>query len=156
MSDIHPTNQVLITILENQMVRTEIAFEGLATETYRAEPGGDCNSLERIGKHLISLRQFQLMLLESPLAEQVPSLIASGSVEELLPALKKAAELVHKAIVQHDPEDWYRVPEPPREGKWGEDPTIIRFARPFNDFTNHLGGVRAIRRIFSCGVEQTQ
>ena len=106
MSDIHPTNQVLITILENQMVRTEIAFEGLATETYSAEPGGDCNSLERIGKHLISLRQFQLMLLESPLAERVPSLIASGSVEELLPALKKAAELVHKAIVQHDPEDW--------------------------------------------------
>ena len=96
------------------------------------------------------------MLLESPLAERVPSMSASGSVEELLPALKKAAELVHRAIEQHDPEDWYRVPETPREGKWGEDPTIIRFTRPLNDFTNHLGAVRAIRRLFGCGVEQTQ
>lgn len=156
MSDIHPTNQALITILENQMARTEIAFEGLAAETYSAEPGGDCNSLERIGEHLIRLRQFQLMMLESPLTEQVPSLSESGSVEELLPALKKAAELVHRAIKNHDPEDWYQVPNPPREGKWGEDPTIIRFTRPLNDFTNHLGAVRAIRRIFSCGVEQTQ
>lgn len=156
MSDIHPTNQALITILENQMARTEFAFEGLTAETYSAEPGGDCNSLERIGEHLIRLRQFQLMMLESPLTEQVPSLSASGSVEELLPALKKAAELVHRAIKKHDPEDWYQVPNPPREGKWGEDPTIIRFTRPFNDFTNHLGAVRAIRRIFNCGAEQTQ
>ena len=49
MSDIHPTNQALLTILENQMDRTKFAFEGLTAETYSAEPGGDCNSLERIG-----------------------------------------------------------------------------------------------------------
>ena len=156
MSDIHPTNQVLLTILDNQMGRTEYAFEGITAETYSAEPGGDCNSLERIGEHLIRLRQFQLMMLESPLAQQAPSLSASGSIEQLLPALKKAAELVHRAIKTHDPEDWYQVPDPPREGRWGEDPTIIRFTRPFNDFTNHLGAARAIRRMFGCGAEQTQ
>ena len=67
-----------------------------------------------------------------------------------------AASLLREAIETHDPEDWYTVPATPREGRWGEEPTIMRFVRPFNDFTNHLGSIRAIRRILGHPNERTQ
>lgn len=156
MSDLHPINRTLITVLDNQRRRTAFAFEALPEAVYDAEPGGGCNTIRRIGEHLIRLRQFQLLLLESPLAEQVPSVDAGETVGQLVEALGKGAELVRRAIEQHDPEDWYVVPDPPREGRWGEDATIERFIRPFNDFTNHLGSVRSIRRMLGAGAEQTQ
>ncbi len=156
MAAINPIAQTLVTLLENQDRRTEFAFKDLPEEAYRVEPGHDCNSIERIGEHLVRLRQFQLMLLESPLAQQVPSISSADNMAELLPALAEASDLVRQAIETHDPVDWYRVPDPPRDGTWGEDPTLLRLARPFNDYTNHLGAVRAIRRILGHGVEQTQ
>lgn len=156
MSEMHPTNQALITILENQKVRTAAAFEELSAEVYEVEPGGDCNSIRRIGEHLINLRRFQLTMLESSLAEEIPSADEAATLAGLLSALEKGASLLGQAIQDHEPEDWYHVPDPPRDGKWGDEATIIRFTRPFNDFTNHLGGVRVIRRIHGSGVERTQ
>jgi len=156
MTDLHAVNRSLVTILENQIRRTDAAFEALPDEVYNADPGGGCNSIRKIGEHLIRLRQFQLMLLRSPLAEQVPSVDAGETVEQLLQALARGADLVRQAIERHDPADWYERPATPREGRWGEDPTIERFVRPFNDYTNHLGSIRAIRRMMGVGADRVQ
>jgi len=156
MPDTHPIARTLLTVLDNQDRRTEFAFKDLPDDVYRAEPGHDCNSIDRIGEHLVRLRQFQLLLLESPLAGEAPSISSAVFLDELIPALEIGSDLVRQAISTHDPDDWYRVPNPPREGRWGEDPTLLRFVRPFNDYTNHLGAVRAIRRILGAGAEQTQ
>ena len=156
MSEIHPTNQTLLTILENQMVRTTAAFEELPEDVYEVEPGGDCNTIRRIGEHLINLRKFQLVLLGSELAAEAPSSEEAATLAGMMAALEVGANLVGQAIEAHDPEDWYHVPQSPRAGKWGEEATIHRFTRPLNDFINHLGAVRAIRRIHGSGVERTQ
>ena len=156
MADLNAVNRTLLAILDNQERRTAFAFEALPDAVYNADPGGGCNSIRKIGEHLIRLRQFQLMLLGSPLAERVPSVDAGETVELLLEALATGTDLVRQAIARHDPMDWYEVPATPREGRWGEDPTIERFVRPFNDFTNHLGAVRAIRRMLGAGADRVQ
>ncbi len=152
----HPTTQVLLAILENQVSRTEAAFDGLTDEMLPTEPGGDCNSILRIGRHLIGLRRFQLSLLGSADASEVADPKSMDSLGQLLPALDQAAALVRDAIRAHDPDDWFAQPDAPREGPWGDEPTIHRLIRPLNDFTNHLGAVRAIRRMFDCAAERTQ
>ena len=146
----------LRALLDNQVARTDAAFEGLDEATLVAEPGGDCNSIQRIGRHLVRLRWFQLTLLGSDLASQVPDHESIETLDDLRAALATGAALVGRAIADHDPDDWDRIPDPPREGRWGDEPTIRRFVRPFNDFTNHLGGIRAIRRIMGCGNDRTQ
>lgn len=156
MSDIHPANWTLLTLLENQVTRTAAALEGLDEETYQAEPGNDCNSIRKIGEHLLKLRRFQLTLMESPLAADAPPPEQAATVTGLAEALVEATDLVRRAIQKHDPDDWFAVPATPREGPWGDLPTLVRLSRPFNDFTNHLGAVRAIRRIRGCGAKQTQ
>ena len=156
MPETHPISRTLLAVLDNQDRRTGFAFHDLPDDVYRADPGNGCNSIDRIGEHLVRLRQFQLMLLESPLAGEAPSISSAAILEQLIPSLEIGSELVRQAITAHDPDDWYRVPNPPREGKWGEDPTLLRFVRPFNDYTNHLGAVRAIRRILGAGAEMTQ
>lgn len=84
----HPINQTLLTVLDNQMARTRAAFDGAAS-------------------HLRS------------------------------------------AIAEHDSDDWYAVPDAPRDGKRGDEATILRFVRPLNGFTNRLGAVRTIHGL--CG-----
>ena len=152
----HPINQTLITLLDNQVARTRAALEDLGGDVFTSEPGGDCNSILGIGLHLVTLRRFQLGLLESPLAGQVDVPEACETVDELRQVLDDAADLVREALAHHDPDDWYRAPDPPRDGKWGDEPTIMRFVRPFNDFTNHLGSIRAIRRMCGDPAPRTQ
>jgi len=152
----HPASQVLLAVLENQVSRTDAAFEGVTDEVLTKEPGGDCNSILRIGRHLIGLRRFQLSLLGSADASKVADPKSVGNLEQLLPALRRSTALVGDAIRAHDPDDWFARPDVPREGPWGDEPTIHRFIRPLNDFTNHLGAVRAIRRMFDCAAERTQ
>lgn len=151
----HPINQTLLHLLDNQVSRTFFAFEGLDAGVFTLDPGSDCNSIQKIGEHLIVLRGFQLMLLGSELAKEMPEKSAA-SLEELLSKLDAATGLVRRAIESHDPEDWYSEPTEPREGPWPELPTLLRIVRPLNDFTNHLGGIRALRRLHGNPAEQTQ
>jgi hypothetical protein len=152
----HPANKVLLAVMENQINRTEAAFDGLTDELLTKEPGGDCNSILRIGRHLVGLRQFQLSLLGSDDGSKVADPKSIGSLAQLLPALDQSTALVRDAIRAHDPDDWFARPDVPRGGPWGDEPTIHRLVRPLNDFTNHLGAVRAIRRMFDCAAERTQ
>ena len=92
----------------------------------------------------------------SPLAEQVVEPEMVETRDELIEQLDQAGELHRQAITEHDPEDWYRQPSSPRSGPWGDQPTLVRFARPFNDFTNHLGSIRAIRRLNGNSADRTQ
>jgi len=149
-------NQTLLTILDNQAARCACAFEDLTSEVFEAAPGGDCHSIREIGKHLLHLRRFGLTLLESSLAAQVADPASLNASAELLKKLDQATELLRRGITDHDPDDWYRVPTTPREGPWGDEPTIQRFVRPLNDFANHLGSIRALRRIMGNPAKQTQ
>ena len=152
----HPASQVLLAVLENQVHRTDAAFDGLTDEVLTKEPGGDCNSILRIGRHLIGLRRFQLSLMGSADASKVADPKSIDNLGQLLPALHQSAALVRDAIGAHDADDWFAQPDAPREGPWGDEPTIHRLVRPLNDFTTHLGAVRAIRRMFDCSAERTQ
>jgi hypothetical protein len=156
MSQPHPINQTLLTLLDNQIARTTAAFEDMREETFTAVPGGDCKSIADITSHLFKLRSFQLKLIESSRIEQMPDASAFKSISDHLAALDCAAQLIRDAITEHDPDDWTNTPNPPREGMWGDLPNLTRLTRPFNDFTNHLGSIRAIRRILGDPAQQTQ
>lgn len=158
MSSINPINQTLLTILDNQIARTDATFQGLRDDVFAAEPGGDCNSILDIGRHLLGLRRFGLSLLQSPFQEQIDDPDSVVDLNDLLTKLASATDLLAKAITDHDPEDWYKQPpvEEPRPGMWGDEATILRLVRPLNDFTNHLGAIRAIRRIQNNPAERTQ
>ena len=158
MTELHPINRTLLTALDNQVARTVAAFDGLDEATYVAEPGKDCNSIQRIGRHLLLLRQFQMKLLGSPLAGHVEFPEKHESIDELTRKLDRTTDLLRTSLTEQDPEDWYEVPpvDKPRQGRWGDEPTIQRCIRPFNDFTNHLGAVRVIRRILGRPAEGVQ
>jgi len=155
MSKNNPINQTLLHLLDNQADRTRCALEGLDDAAYTRAPESDGNSIQQIGEHLIMLRGFQLRLLGSQLAKQVPG-NSVATVGELQIKLEQATSLVRQAIEDHDPDDWNADPTEPREGPWAELPTLQRFVRPMNDFTNHLGSIRTLRRIFGNPAEQTQ
>jgi hypothetical protein len=159
VADFHPINQTLLHLLDNQENRTRCALEGLAPEAFTRSPGspdGDCHSIQQIGEHLIELRGFQLMLLGSDLAKDMPE-GSVASVDELTTKLETATALLVRAIESHDPDDWHAQPTEPRDdGPWNDQPTLIRVIRPINDFTNHLGAIRALRRVFGNPAEQTQ
>ncbi|MHC4989834.1 MAG: DinB family protein [Planctomycetota bacterium] len=151
-----PTARALLVLLDNQEARTAAALEGLDASLVDTGPGGDCHGIRDIVRHLVALRRFQLTLLESPRAESVRDVGEAASFEELVDVLHDSTRLVRVAIEEHDPEDWYAHPDPPREGKWGDEPTIVRFGRPFNDLVNHLGSIRTIRRMHGNPAERTQ
>ncbi len=155
MSEIHPINQTLLHLLDNQISRSRYAIDGLNEEVFNRNPGNGCNSIRLIGEHLIALRAFQLLLLQSDLAKQLPSTDVE-SVDELVKKLDQATALVKQAIESHDPDDWHAAPTEQREGPWADLPTLLRLVRPINDFTNHLGSIRTLRRMFGDPVEQTQ
>ena len=146
----------MLTVLENQAARTDKALEGLKPDVFDASPGGDCNSIRGIGEHLLQLRKLQLMLLGSFLTGKVAEPDSVQSPEALAAKLAEAVDLVRQAIAEHDPDDWFRKPDSPRKGPWPDDPTIERVVRPLNDFTSHLGGIRAIRRMLGDPAEGTQ
>ncbi len=153
---LHPQTQVLLAILANQVARTEACLEGLTQANLDVVPGGDCQSIRGIVGHLLGLRGFQLSLLQSPLQGQMPKLSPSASLEEMSQVLGQAAELVRTAVTSHDPADWFAEPREARPGPWGNEPTLIRVSRPLNDFTNHLGAIRAIRRMLGNPAARTQ
>ncbi|MCC7407961.1 MAG: DinB family protein [Phycisphaeraceae bacterium] len=140
-----PVVGVLLVMLDNQAARTRHALEGIEEREFLAAPGGDCHSVQQIGRHLVQLRQLQLLILTGGQPAGAPPL--AGSAAELMGQLTEATAPVRQAIMTHEPGDWLSAPASPRPGPWGSDATIVRFARPFNDFTNHLGAIRAIRRI---------
>ena len=153
-----PTNQIaqtLLALLDNQVSRTEAAFDGVTYEIFNAEPGGSCNSMLVIARHLVGLRIFQQALLGISKASK-PDPKAVVSLEKLLSVLLQEDRALREAIEQYPASDWFATPPAPREGRWGDEPTIQRFVRPFNDFTNHLGAIRALRRIMNCPAEKTQ
>lgn len=156
MSDVHPINLTLLTLLDNQAARTEAALHELPDSILRASPGFDCNCILDIVRHLLDLRRFQLMLLESPLVADVPAADAFDDLPPLRDAVAAATDLVREAITVHDATDWFAVPDPPREGRWGDEPTLLRLGRPFNDFVNHLGAIRALRRTMGYPATVTQ
>ena len=146
----------LLAVMDNQVTRTAAAFEDLPDDAFKAEPGGDCHSIAGIGAHLVGLRRFQLSLLGSDKTEQVTVDPAPITVGELMERLVAAEGLVRQAIAEHDLDDWLATPSEPRQGPWGDEPTLLRLVRPLNDFTNHLGAVRAIRRILGCPAQRVQ
>jgi hypothetical protein len=156
MTEANPIARVLRTVLANQISRTEAVLEDLDEDTFARESGADCNSIRDIGCHLIKLRRFQLHILESPQVAEIDVPDALASVAALREQLDAAAAMVDDAIAQHDVDDWYAAPSTPREGPWGDEPTIDRFVRPLNDFTNHLGSMRALRRLAGAPADRTQ
>lgn len=151
----NPINQTLLHMLDNQISRTRCALEGLSEDVFNRDPGGGCHSIRQIGEHLIALRAFQLLLLQSDLAGQMPTHEVK-QMDELVSKLEAATALVRQAIASHDPEDWHAEPTEQREGPWAELPTLLRVVRPINDFTNHLGAIRVLRRVFGNPADQTQ
>jgi hypothetical protein len=149
-------NQTLLALLDNQVARTEAAFADLPEAAFDRTPGGDCNSIAAITRHLVMLRRFQLGLLGSPLAQRIADPESLSGLDASMAALTEATALLRTALAEHDPGDWHVVSDPPRPGPWAEDPTLTRFTRPFNDFVNHLGAIRAIRRILECPAANTQ
>ena len=159
MADLHPINRTLLTLLENQVTRTDAAFDGLDDECVDADPGGDCNTIRKIASHLLFLRRFQLMLLGSPHESKVVDEANITTFDELREHLGAATELVAAALREHDPDDWHREPtetDAERPGPWADKPTLVRLVKPMNDFTNHLGSIRAIRRLQGRPAERTQ
>ena len=156
MNELNPISRTLLAVLDNQVARTDRALEGLQSDVFDASPGGDCNSIRSIGEHLLQLRKFQLKLLESPLADKVADPGCVQSPDTLSAKLAEAVDLLRQAIASHDPDDWFRKPDSPRKGPWGDEPTIERFVKPLNDFTSHLGGIRTIRRMSNNPAEGTQ
>ena len=153
-----PTNQIaqtLLALLDNQIKRTEAVFEGMTAEMFCGEPGGSCNSILGISRHLVGLRIFQQTFLGISKASK-PDPKAVVSLEKLLSVLSQEDRALREAIEHYPADDWFATSLSPREGRWGDEPTIQRFARPFNDFTNHLGAIRALRRIMNCPAERTQ
>ena len=153
-----PTNQIaqtLLALLDNQIKRTDAAFEGMTAEMFCDEPGGSCNSILGISRHLVGLRIFQQTLLGLPKAGK-PDPKAIASFDEMFSMLQQEDRALQEAIPRHPADDWFATPPSPREGPWGDEPTIQRFVRPFNDFTNHLGAIRALRRIMNSPAERTQ
>lgn len=149
-------NQTLLTLLDNQVERTRAVFEEFDESLWTKNPGGDCNTICDISRHLVALRHFQLQLLDSPLADRTPDPNSIEEPRELLTVLERTGEMLAEAIREHDEDDWYTTPDQPRSGPWGELPTIMRFIRPFNDYVNHLGAIRAIRRMHSNPAPRTQ
>ncbi len=143
------TTEALLAIVENQDVRTIGAMAGLREEVFVAHPGGDSRPIQEIGGHLLGLRKFVLQLLESP-----NDAIDAGnieSVDDLRDRLAAAGAILAGAVEAHDPDDWLAEPAEPREGPWGDEPTLARIVRPLNDYANHLGDVRTIRFILGNG-----
>lgn len=148
-------NETLLVLLENQRSRTEAALEGLEQSSFIAKRKGECNSIRDIGRHMLKIRAFQLSILdESP--DDIDTTAACETPEALRAALDASADVLSKAIRTHEPEDWMRVPRTPREGNWGDEPTLFRLVRPLNDVTNHLGAIRALRRIDGNPATRTQ
>lgn len=154
MPELHPVTQVFLTILENQIARTVDALKGLREDVFVAEPGGQTRSIIEIGRHLLSLRKMQLEILDAPPAKQALDADSASSVAELRRKLREAAKLLKQAILIYDPANWCCKPERPRQGVWGDQPTIVRLTRPLNDFTSHLGDIRTIRSILGNPVGQ--
>ncbi|MEM9373628.1 MAG: hypothetical protein AAGA55_08280, partial [Planctomycetota bacterium] len=125
-------------------------------EAYDAEQPNDCNSIRAIGAHLIMLCRFQLIILESELAASIPDDHAAATPAQLRELLGASMLQVRRGIADHDPADWLRVPDTPREGNWGDEPTAMRLARPLNDLVNHLGAIRALRRVMGVPNDRTQ
>ena len=145
----------LLAVLDNQATRTEAAFEDLSEEVFRARPGGTCNSILEITRHLVGLRIFQQRLLgHAQAGETEPKSLDSQA--GLLEALGHEHARLREAVAGHPADDWCTRPAAPREGPWGDEPTLNRVVRPLNDFANHLGAVRAIRRIMDSPAERTQ
>lgn len=160
MNQLHPIAQTLTVLLDNQRSRTAAAFEGMTDDTFTGTvvgvEGHDCHTIQQIGRHLVGLRGFGLKLLESPLAAQMPPTAAAESPAQCAERIEQASALLAEAIAGYDNDLWLTAPDEPREGLWGDEPTLQRLTRPFNDFINHLGAVRAIRRLQGNAAENTQ
>lgn len=151
-----PQTKVLLAILDNQIARTHAALEDLDPAHLDKPWEGQCQTIRGIIGHLRDLRGFQLLLLQSPLQAQLPKLSATADLAEITQVLDEAAELVCRAIETHDPADWFAPPTEARPGPWADEPTLIRVSRPINDFANHLGAIRALRRILGNPAKRTQ
>ena len=141
----------LVALVENQGVRTAGALAGLREDVFTTHPGGDSRPILEIGEHLLGLRKFVLSLMGSS-----SDAIDAGSIEsvdDLRQRLAAAGRVLLEAIEAHDPDDWLCVPDEPREGPWGDEPTLRRVVWPLNDYANHLGDVRTIRFILGNGPE---
>jgi hypothetical protein len=148
-------NATLVSLLDNHVARTTAALEGIPDEVFSADPGGGCNSIKGICQHLAKLIGFDLAILESPRAGDAPAADAIVDATTAIETLTAGLGVVRAAIEEHDVEDWNVVPDPPRDGNWGDEATLARLARPFNDYVNHLGGIRVIRRVAGAPAERT-
>ncbi|MEZ6242200.1 MAG: DinB family protein [Phycisphaerales bacterium] len=146
----------LLVLLDNQLARARAALERLPQEVFEATQAGGCNSIREIGAHLLDLQRGQLLMLGSARRENVPAREVGTTPAELLAALETGLAEVRAAILEHDASDWFRQTDEPRPGKWGDEPTLHRLVRPLNDFVNHLGAIRALRRQQGSGAERTQ
>lgn len=151
------TAQTLSILLENQRTRTRHALSGLPAELFTKDPGDGVNTIRAICEHMISLHRFQMMLIGSPLANDAPQSDGVVTVDDAIGRLMEGSERLERAIDDMPEEHWLEVfSPPPMEKKWPNDPQLVRLSRPFNDYSNHLGSIRTIRRLFGSPAEMTQ
>ena len=151
------TAQTLSVLLDNQRSRTRHALMDLPQDVFTKDPGNGCNCIRDICAHMVRLHAFQMMLIGSPFADEAPSKDGIETVEDALDRLEKGSALLERAIGDVPEGDWLRVlSPPPLEEKWPTEAQLARMGKPFNDFTNHIGSIRAIRRILGCPIESTQ
>ena len=151
------TAQTLSILLENQRSRTRHALTGLSSELYTKDPGEGVNTIRAVCEHMIMLHRFQMMLIGSPLADGAPESEGVVTVDDAIGRLMEGSERLERAIDDVPEEHWLQVfSPPPMEEKWPNDPQLVRLSRPFNDYSNHLGSIRTIRRLLGSPAETTQ
>jgi len=151
------TAQTLVVLLDNQQSRLRHALHDLPDDVFTKIPGGDCNCIRDICAHMVRLRSFSMMLLGSPLVDDAPSQDGIDSVADALARLDRGTDLLREAINGVPDGDWMSVLDPPPlADKWAGETQLARLGKPFNDYTNHIGGIRAIRRILGSPIESTQ
>lgn len=154
MSDTHPTAATMQALLNNQADRTRAALDGMDDALLDRDPGGGCMTIRENLRHMVNLIAMQLSMMDQP-ADAVWAASESRTVADYTRALEQGIKALGEAFARHDPEDWFARPATPRDGYWGDEPTLHRLSRPFNDYVNHLGAIRIVRKQFASPATKT-
>ncbi len=138
--------RVLLAIVDNQRARTGAALRGLREDVFKAEPADGGRSIREIGRHLFALRRMQLNVLKRRSVEELLQLDPVTSVSDLRRKLSAAAKAVRDTIAEQTCSDLLTPYPRGRTSRPGET-KLDRLAVRLNDFTNHIGAIRAMRRV---------
>ena len=137
-----PMTQVLLAIVDNQSARTAAALKGLREDMFAAATPDGGRSIRETGRHLFALRRMQLKALRPAALARLPHLDPVASVADLESKLDATAQLVREAIAASADRDLL-APCAGHRAETRLDRLVVRL----NDYTNHLGDIRTLRRL---------